>query len=395
MPNATFMLELSEPTSGEPSHMDAQDNSIIENLQSQVQALQAELYHTRQIVEVLMQQDRLAITEWSRDFELRRWNKGAEALYGYTFEELAPKGRDAFFMMVPPRQQPFVEKIISTVFEINPPAFPTINSNIRKDGEQIEVEYHHFPVLGADGQVESLLIISSDVTELQQYQKDLRISENRYRSIIETIEDGYYETDLRGNVTFSNEAFSKIIELAYEEIPTVTYQNFLAPEDSQRVFEVFNRVYTTQQSQKSVELAFLHDGGAIRYADVSVGLRRDVNGEILGFQGIVRDITERKQAENNLAEQNRLLENINTLVLASYENIPELELMNATARIACQTLNATSAYIIFWNNGSHQVVGEYISGAANILEQQSDLGESYDFVTRILSVTPSPITITF
>jgi PAS domain S-box-containing protein len=146
--------------------------------------------------------------------------------------------------------------------------------------------------------------IGRDITERKQAEEALRASEEKYRSILQSIEEGYYEVDLTGNFTFFNDSLVRNLGYSREELLGMNNREYMNGETSKLVFETFNEVYRTGKPKAAFEWELINKDGTTRFVEVSVSLMRDEKGEPKGFYGIARDITERKQAE----EQARLHE---------------------------------------------------------------------------------------
>lgn len=129
---------------------------------------------------------------------------------------------------------------------------------------------------------------------------DTQESEEKYRTIIENIEDGYFEVDLRGSFTFVNEQVCHMIGYDHEEIIGLNYRQYMAEEVARNVFEGFNRVYETGESNKSIDYDIIRPDGRIININSSIGLIHNAKGEAVGFRGIMRDITKRKLVEEDL-----------------------------------------------------------------------------------------------
>lgn len=139
-----------------------------------------------------------------------------------------------------------------------------------------------------------------DITERKRAEEALRQSEEKYRTILENIEDGYYETDLAGNLAFFNDALTKLHGYSKEELLGLNYKEYVEPSDVEKVFETFNRVYRTGESVKGFDYVVRRKDGSRRHVEVSISLIRDARGQPTGFRGIIRDITDRKRAEEEL-----------------------------------------------------------------------------------------------
>jgi PAS domain S-box-containing protein len=125
----------------------------------------------------------------------------------------------------------------------------------------------------------------------------LRQSEEKYRIILQGIEDGYYEVDLAGNMTFFNDAMCRILGYPRDELMGLNNRAFMSEETAKRVYETFNAVYRTGQPAKVFGWETIRKDGTRRYLETSVSLLRDTKGIPAGFRGLARDVTDRKEAE--------------------------------------------------------------------------------------------------
>jgi PAS domain S-box-containing protein len=141
------------------------------------------------------------------------------------------------------------------------------------------------------------LQVATDVTELKEAEEALRASEEKYRTILHSIEDGYYEVDVTGNLTFFNEALSKILGYTKQELLGMNNRQFQSKEDARKVYQIFNSVYKTGRSVKAFEWEMITKDGSKRLVESPVSLIRDADGQPMGFRGVARDITERRNAE--------------------------------------------------------------------------------------------------
>jgi diguanylate cyclase (GGDEF)-like protein/PAS domain S-box-containing protein len=130
----------------------------------------------------------------------------------------------------------------------------------------------------------------------------LRASEEKYRGILETIQDAYYEVDLAGTMVMCNSAFCRMLGYTKEEVLGRNNRSLQPPEIHGRTFEVFNNVYRTGIPAESFDWQMLRKDGSIVTGEGSVQLVRDSKGEPVGFCGILRDVTERRRVEQALRE---------------------------------------------------------------------------------------------
>ena len=143
----------------------------------------------------------------------------------------------------------------------------------------------------------ALLQVATDISALKQAEIDLRESEEKYRSILESIEEGYYEVDLSGNLTFCNESLCHIFGYSAEELLGMNNQQYMSAQTADQFYRIFNRVYRSGAPAGAVELEAIRKDGQINIIEISVSLKKDAQGRSVGFRGIARDITERKKTE--------------------------------------------------------------------------------------------------
>ncbi len=125
----------------------------------------------------------------------------------------------------------------------------------------------------------------------------LHQSEKKYRNILENIEDGYYEVDLAGNLTFFNDSLCRLYGYSKDELMGMNYRQYADKETAKKVFQAFNKVYTTRETIKEFNWQLIRKDGAKRYVEVSISLQKDSSDKPAGFRGIIRDVTGRKLAE--------------------------------------------------------------------------------------------------
>jgi PAS domain S-box-containing protein len=137
--------------------------------------------------------------------------------------------------------------------------------------------------------------------QLEQRVKELEEeSEEKYRSILESIEDGYYEIDVTGNFTFVNDSFCQMGGYSKGEVLGMNSRRFMDQENIQKVTKVFDEVLTTGKPTRGFNCEVLDKHGNKRYVEVSISLRKDSKGQPIGWRGIMSDVTDRKHAEEAL-----------------------------------------------------------------------------------------------
>ncbi|MFX1455614.1 MAG: PAS domain S-box protein, partial [Promethearchaeota archaeon] len=167
----------------------------------------------------------------------------------------------------------------------------------RKDGEKVWIEGKSKLLINQKGD-KSILFIARDITERKFAELTVKESKERYQSIINMINEGYYEVDLKGNFTFVSDALCKFIGYRKEELFGQNYEIVTEKSMSKTVFKTFNKVFTTETQKNLFQFQVVKKNGENAFFETSVYLKFDTNGRKIGFYGIVRDITERKKEED-------------------------------------------------------------------------------------------------
>ena len=137
---------------------------------------------------------------------------------------------------------------------------------------------------------------------LHQTKEALYASEEKYRNILEQIEEGYYEVDLAGNFTFFNNRVSQILGYSAEELKSMNNRQYMDKENSKKVFLDYNDVFRTGLPKNNLDAELIKKNGKKMYAGISITLIKDSSGQPIGFRGIIHDITERRQAEEKIRQ---------------------------------------------------------------------------------------------
>ena len=213
-------------------------------------------------------------------------------------EELALKIGADRFIVKPCEPQEFMEAIDSVMAASNRREAPE-TSEAASDKEIFKL-YNARLVRKLE---QKMLQAEREIQARLKMEESLRESEEKYRTILETMEAGYFEVDLEGNFTFLNPAVSRILGYPESELMGMNNRSYMDPENAKRVWQTFNRVYTTGEAAKAFDWQILKKDGTRAHIETSIALKRDAVGKAIGFRGLARDVTERKQIE---AERNKL-----------------------------------------------------------------------------------------
>ena len=144
--------------------------------------------------------------------------------------------------------------------------------------------------------------IAKDITELKRAEEALRESEEKYRSIVETTSEWIWEIDLKGMHTFSNPGVTAILGYRPDEFVGQTAISLMQEEDRSKVETALVRLIAEKRGWRDWILRWRHKDGSYRFLESNADPIIDSNGQIRGFRGSDRDITERKKIEDALID---------------------------------------------------------------------------------------------
>ncbi len=155
------------------------------------------------------------------------------------------------------------------------------------------------------GNAVEILAVGRNITERKQAEEALRRSEEKYRTILESMEDGYWEVDLEGRFTFFNDAMCRMSQCTREELLGLKVSDYVTPETKERMLEIFTEVFRTGLSAEYMDYEVLKRDGTTGIYELSASLMRNDEGMPVGFRGITRDVTKRSVMEQALEESER------------------------------------------------------------------------------------------
>jgi PAS domain S-box-containing protein len=222
------------------------------------------------------------------------FNEAISRIFRYDAEELMGMNNRQYMSQETAKE---VYRVCTEVYRTGVPAKAFDWEVIRKDGEKRHMETSISVLRDSHGNPIGFRGIARDMTERWLARKRIEESEEKYRKILQSIEDGYFEVDLSGNMVFFNDSMCRIIGYSPEELRGLNNRKFMSEETAKTVYETFNRVFSTGEPTKVFGWELLRKDGQKRHVETSVSLVSDEKGGPVGFRGIARDITEKKALE--------------------------------------------------------------------------------------------------
>ncbi len=236
-----------------------------------------------------------AIGTISLDGIITSWNKGAEQVYGYSQEEILGKPSP---IMAPPHLGNETKKLIERIKQGESIRhYETLR--LRKDGKIINVSRTLSPVFDSHGKITAISFISRDITERKTIEEKLRESEEKYRNIVETANEGILIIDNEALITYANKKLAAMTGHTLEEIIGRPIWNFLS-EESKAIVKL-NLKNRRLGIDDSYELKLARKDGSLLWTFINAKSLFDKDDKFVGSMSMLTDITKRKEVEQALA----------------------------------------------------------------------------------------------
>lgn len=160
------------------------------------------------------------------------------------------------------------------------------------------------------------------INKRKEAEEALRESEEKYRTILESMEEGYYEVDFDGKFKFVNDSMSSILGFPKKEILKLDYRQFMDEKNIRIVEDTFNACRKSGDPVKAFDCEF-NRGGMVLFIEASVSLLSNGRDEPNGYRGIVRDRTEKKKLEMDLIESYKKLQNARAATILGLAKLAE------------------------------------------------------------------------
>jgi PAS domain S-box-containing protein len=220
-----------------------------------------------------------------------------------------------------------------------------------------------------------------DITEHKKTDEKLKESERKYRLLTENITDVIYIQDMNLNVTYASSSVENISGYTPEELLKLRPENFMTPESFERGVADFKEAITSAAEESDYEIPlkqyeYVRKDGSTFWGELKMKLLRDSNNNLVGFQGTLRDITERKDAEKKLDEMMNELVAINEKLgvvgrLTRHDARNKLSVIANNVYLARQKLPA--------DHGSLEFLGD-VESAVDQIEKIFDFARNYEML---------------
>jgi two-component system NtrC family sensor kinase len=282
----------------------------------------------------------IALVELSAEGKIGAWNAAAEQIFGYG--ECEVLGRSLVEAICPEGDEDRVRQI-AIALEQPRQGMRSTHTNRTRDGRSIVCEWYSTPRLNERDETIGVVAMAVEIAERQQLESALRQSEIRFRTLVENIPGAIYRCQADGNRT---------VEYISEEIAQISGYSIanlidngdrglnciIHPEDAPHVQKIIRRAIAERMPYRAEYRLVCADGSFKWVADGGQG--HFEGGQLLGLDGAIFDISDRKGVEAELHHTRYFLSSV-------LENLP----------VGVAVKEAQELRFMFWNAAAAEVLG--------------------------------------
>ena len=272
---------------------------------------------------LMVEQSPLSIQILSPDGSTLRVNRAWEELWGVTLDQIPGYNVLQDPQLVEKGVMPYIRKAFAGEATAVPPVRYVPDATISEvsDVDQRWVQAYIYPVKDVEGQVQEVVLVHEDITETKAAEEERRRAEKKYRSIFENAVEGIFQTTVGGQFVTANPAMARMFgyESAEELLGAVSNIGDQLYAEPERRTE-FTRLAVRDGFVSGFEAQLLRKDGTPVWISANARAIYDDEGELVGYEGTVEDITERKRVEEALreireAERRRIARELHDVVL--------------------------------------------------------------------------------
>ncbi len=210
--------------------------------------------------------------------------------------------------------------------------------SMHKNGQHLMIETSGVPIFNADKKLVGWRGVDSDVTKRVLMEQELRKSEAKFRSLVETSSDWIFEVDLNGVFIYVDPKVINFLGYDSTEIVGRLFAHFVSRDEAKRIFRYFS-ARGLPKPFRMLKITYLHKDGRSVVFETSGTVIFDETGKAIGWRGMHHDITEQVNADKELRVSNAKFlaafhSNPCAMIMSSLEDGRIIELNESVLRVS-------------------------------------------------------------
>ena len=245
------------------------------------------------------------------------WNQAMEKMVSILAEDIIGKGDCEYALPLYGLRRPCLVDLVFkenpateegyTVFRRDQTSLLAESSVTLADDRKLILWEKAGPIFDDEGRPIGAIESLRDITPQRTAENMLRASEEKYRNLLESIDEGYFEIDLSGNFTLINDTVCKVFKYSRDELLGMNHRRYSSAEGARNVSQIFSEIFNTGKPATGIDFDIVRKDGALRILSVSASLALDSSCAPMGFRGVLRDVTDRRRMERELEKREREL----------------------------------------------------------------------------------------
>jgi len=237
-------------------------------------------------------------------FRINYWNRGAEEIFGYGEYEVI--GKDPIKLVKPDLTQDEVQRILDELESKG--TSKTVLQTHNKQGKQIIVEQNFTKIKTRTNENDSYMAVFHDITDKEKALHKLKTNEERYRMIMNNLQDGFFRIDNEGTIIMASPSMARIYGFqSIHEILGLQFKDLYK--------DLHEKEFLTKEIQKTgklenYEVRGIRNDGTKLWISLNAQFIYDDQNQIQGVDGFVRDINLKKSTEKALKSSEERYSNI-------------------------------------------------------------------------------------
>lgn len=282
---------------------------------TQRKQIEAQLISLTTINQAILASASYSIISTTEDGTIKTFNKAAESMLGYAAAEVIDKATPELIHDLEQVKQRAPQLSSELGYEILPGFEVFVAkarqgivseqewSYIRKDGSRFPVLLSVTALRDDRGQLTGFLGIARDITERKAFETALVESEAKFRHLVEGVNDLIWSSDRNGTLVYLSPQFQTLFGWEPSEWVGKQFIDLVHPDDRAFILQDYRENIEFGKTPNKVECRHLHRDGNYLWVRVSATLVKNSEGEAIGMQGILTDISDRKETERLLKQQ--------------------------------------------------------------------------------------------
>ena len=251
----------------------------------------------------------LAIIEYDENFAVRGWSSRAEAIFGWTAEDVRGK-HPSEWPFVHEEDRAYVMQRIQGIHSGERKSQITVNRNYHKNGSTVHCEWYASTIYDESGNVVSVLSFAHDVTDRVEAEKALELAHQRLEYHVGNTPLAFVEWDSDFKIRRWSTHAEQLFGWTPDELNGMHADEwqFVHRDDNERTADAMNRLLDGEYISFVNENRNYTKDGRTRHCVWYNSALRDESGKLVSIMSLVHDVTERVAAEEQLRDLNTELE---------------------------------------------------------------------------------------